>query len=136
MIRIPVREEADVALARRIAGRVAAGEGFPAGRAAALVIAVSEITRNIVIHAGVGEVEIEVIVEHDRRGVCVIARDAARGIADVDAAMRDGYSTGEGLGLGLPSARRLVDEFRLTSTVGCGTTVLLKKWKDSGGASR
>ncbi len=128
MIRVPVREEADVFVARARARELAARQGFPDGRAAALATAVSEVARNIVLHAGAGEVLLDVAREGGRHGVVVVARDEDPGIADVEAAMRDGYSTAGGLGLGLPGARRLVDEFTLESAVGRGTTVTMKKW--------
>jgi serine/threonine-protein kinase RsbT len=87
------------------------------------------VARNIVVHAGTGEILLAVVEERGRRGILVVARDAARGIPDVELAMRDGYSTrGGGLGLGLPSARRLMDEFTLVTGVGEGTTVTMKKW--------
>jgi serine/threonine-protein kinase RsbT len=128
-IRVPVREESDVAIARVRARDLARREGFPEGRLGALATAVTEVARNIVVHAGAGEVLLAVVAEGGRRGILVVARDAARGIPDVELAMRDGYSTqGGGLGLGLPSARRLMDEFTLVTAVGEGTTVTMKKW--------
>lgn len=129
MIRLAIREEADVAAARRAAHALALEEGFPAARAAAVATAVSEIARNIVVHAGCGEVAIEAVEEGGRRGISVVARDDQPGIADVDRAMADGYTTGRGLGLGLPSARRLMDEFRLESAPGKGTRVFMRKWR-------
>jgi serine/threonine-protein kinase RsbT len=126
-IRVPVREEADVAVARQRARALAVAEGFSEGRAGAVAIAVSEVTRNIVVHAGAGEVWIEAVEDRGRRGVRVVACDQ-RGIADVELAMRDGYSTARTLGLGLASARRLMDEFTLVSAVGAGTTITMHKW--------
>jgi serine/threonine-protein kinase RsbT len=82
----------------------------------------------MLIHARAGELTVRVIDEHSRHGLIVIGRDAGPGIRDADRAMQDGYSTGDGLGLGLPSARRLVDDFELVSASGRGTTVTLKKW--------
>jgi len=131
-IRVPIREEADIAVARRLVRELAIEQGFPENRAAALVTAVSEIARNIVVHARAGEVVLGPVARRERRGVVVVARNPPPGIPDVEAAMRDGYSTGSGLGLGLPSARRLVDEFTLTSPPGGGTTVVLTKWADDG----
>jgi anti-sigma regulatory factor (Ser/Thr protein kinase) len=109
-IRIPIREESDVAVARSCARALASHEGLDESGATAVAIAVSEVRR-----AG-------------RRGVLVVARDARPGIPDVERAMRDGYSTGRGLGLGLAGARRLMDEFTLVSAVGEGTTVTMRKW--------
>lgn len=127
-VRVPILEESDVAVARARAHALAVEEGFREGRAAALATAVSEVARNVVVHAGTGEIVLEVIEEGGRRGIVVVARDQEPGIRDVAAAMRDGYSTSRGLGLGLPSARRLMDEFTLVSAIGMGTTVTMKKW--------
>ena len=127
-MRLPIREEADVSVARTRTRQLALQEGFDDARAAAITTAVSEVAWNIVVHAGAGEIELDVVTERGRRTLTAVARDAHPGIADIDAAMRDGHSTRGGLGLGLPSARRLVDEFEIRSAVGRGTTVTLKKW--------
>ena len=81
--------------------------------------------------AGSGEVVVE-LIENPRPGVQVVARDTGPGIADVDQAMADGYSTYAGLGLGLPGARRLMDEFSVVSEEGRGTTVTMTKWRQEG----
>jgi serine/threonine-protein kinase RsbT len=127
-IRIAIRGEADVVVARAIARELALELGFGDGRAGALETAVSEIAWNIVVHAGVGELSLEAVADPRRVGIAVLARDQEPGIADVDAALRDGYSTGRGLGLGLSSARRLMDEFTVASSAGGGTRVSMKKW--------
>lgn len=127
-LRVPIRREWDVAAARLRAQELAAREGFPAARAAALATAVTEVARNIVVHAGAGELLLEAVEDRGRRGVSVVARDEGPGIPDVEAAMRDGFSTARGLGLGLPGARRLMDEFSLVSAPGEGTTVTMRKW--------
>jgi anti-sigma regulatory factor (Ser/Thr protein kinase) len=125
---IPIREESDVFAARGCARALAFEEGFREGGAAAIVTAVSEVARNIVLHAGTGEILVEATSERGRRGVRVVARDRAPGIPDVEAAMQDGFSTADGLGLGLSGARRLMDEFQIVSSAGEGTTVIMKKW--------
>ncbi len=127
-IRMPIREEWDVVMARQRARALARQEGFPEGRVGAIATAVSEVARNIVVHAGVGEVLLGVVRERGRRGVRVVARDEHPGIVDVESAMLDGYSTARSLGLGLPSARRLMDEFAIVSAVGAGTTITMTKW--------
>jgi anti-sigma regulatory factor (Ser/Thr protein kinase) len=128
-LRVPVRHEADVVVARQRVGALATELGLSEVAVDELVIAVSEIARNLVVHGGGGELLAGALHRWRRRGVFVIARDRGRGIADLELAMRDGYSTGGGgLGLGLPSARRLVDELELDSVVGEGTTVVLRKW--------
>lgn len=125
---VPIREEPDVFVARRRARELALEEGFRESGAGAIATAVSEVARNILLHAGAGEILLEVAKERGRRGVVVVARDKDPGIPDIEAAMRDGYSTGSGLGLGLSGARRLMDEFQIVSGVGEGTTVTMKKW--------
>jgi serine/threonine-protein kinase RsbT len=127
-IRVPVRDAEDVVVARGVASELALAAGFSATRAAALATAVTEVARNIVVHAGEGELVLEAIEDHGRRGIVVVARDEHPGIADVEQAMQDGYTTSSGLGLGLPGARRLMDEFALVSALGEGTTVTMKKW--------
>ncbi len=96
-----------------------------------IATAVSEIARNIVRFAGTGEVLIE-LVDVPRPGVRVVARDTGPGIEDVQRALTDGYSTYHGLGLGLPGARRLMDEFSVVSEIGRGTTVTMTKWRREG----
>jgi anti-sigma regulatory factor (Ser/Thr protein kinase) len=89
---------------------------------------VSEVARNIVRFASSGEVVIE-ILEEPRPGIRIVARDVGPGIADVDRALQDGFSTYNGLGLGLPGTRRLMDEFGVVSETGHGTTVTMTKWR-------
>jgi anti-sigma regulatory factor (Ser/Thr protein kinase) len=89
------------------------------------------VTRNIVRFAGAGEVVVE-LIEGPRRGVQIVARDTGPGISDVEQALTDGYSTCNGLGLGLPGARRLMDEFAIVSEPGRGTTVTMTKWRQEG----
>jgi serine/threonine-protein kinase RsbT len=127
-IRVPIREEPDVAIARVRARELALAEGFARAAAEAIATAVTEVARNIVVHAGEGDVVLEAVEERGRRGIVVVARDAEPGIASVEDAMKDGWSTSLGLGLGLPSARRLMDEFTITSALGEGTTVTMTKW--------
>ena len=127
-LRVEIREEADVAIARARAQTLARAAGLGEARAGALTTAVSEVARNIVVHARHGEAVIEVVEDRGRRGVTVTARDRGPGIAHLDRALTDGYSTAGTLGLGLPSARRLVDDFDVESIVGEGTTVTLTKW--------
>jgi serine/threonine-protein kinase RsbT len=94
----------------------------------ALATAVTEVARNIVVHAGSGEIRMGVIAEGKRHGIAVVALDQGSGIDDIERAMQDGYSTAQGLGLGLSSARRLVDTFEIFSKRGSGTTVVMRKW--------
>lgn len=93
-----------------------------------LVTAVSELARNTLVYGGGGTATLEMVVAGTRRGVRAVFADAGPGIADVSLALTDGWTSGIGLGLGLPGAKRLVDEFDLQSGVGAGTTVSVVKW--------
>lgn len=93
-----------------------------------LITAASELVRNMLIYANRGEVVIEQIHQGNKTGIRLTFRDKGPGIADVEKAMQDGFSTGKGLGLGLPGAKRLSNQFSIASTVGQGTTVTLIKW--------
>lgn len=127
-IRIPLSADPDIVTARQAARNVAAEVGFPSTELTVLATAVSEIARNVVRFAGVGEIIVEQIDDNHRHGVRIIARDAGPGIVDLERAMQDGYSTYRGLGLGLPGARRLMDEFEVVTKPGRGTTVTMTKW--------
>jgi serine/threonine-protein kinase RsbT len=127
--RIPIRDDDDVVAARREARELAATLGFVGTDLTLLATAISEVARNMTTYAGGGEIELSVLRRGSEIGVRVVARDSGPGIADVEMALRDGYSTGRGLGLGLPGARRLVDEFDLETEVGRGTEVTLIKWR-------
>lgn len=127
--RVSVREGVDVAMARQRTRELARELGWPASAVEALATAVSEVAHNIVAHAEAGEVLLDVVTnDRGRVGIVVVARDSGPGIPDVELAMQDGYSTAGGLGLGLPSARRLVDEFELVGGAGRGATVTMRKW--------
>ena len=126
--RIPIRTDDDVVVARREARELAGRQGLEGTDLTLLVTAISEVARNITTYAGSGEICIEPVAAAGRRGVRIVASDEGPGIPDVDLALRDGYTTGRGLGLGLPGARRLVDDFDVKSEVGRGTTVTLVKW--------
>jgi serine/threonine-protein kinase RsbT len=124
---IPIHSDGDIVRARQAARELASRLGFSRTDLTVIATAVSEVARNIVRFADAGEVIIE-LLEQPRRGVRVTARDAGPGIPDVDQALTDGYSTYHGLGLGLPGARRLMDEFAVVSEIGRGTTVTMTKW--------
>jgi serine/threonine-protein kinase RsbT len=128
--RVAVARNADVVLVRQEGRKVAARAGFTATELAVIATAISEIARNIVKFAKRGEVVVSVVTENERTGVTVVARDVGPGIPDVERALQDGYSTYGGLGLGLPGAKRLMDEFEIMSEGGKGTTVTMTKWMD------
>jgi len=125
---VVIRDDSDVGTARRCARELAARHGLAGVEIEALATAVTEIARNIVVHAGLGEIRIAPATGAPRRGVVVTAIDAGPGIARVEQAMQDGFSTTGSLGFGLPGAKRLVDDFEIESTVGEGTRITLRKW--------
>jgi len=127
-ISVPIEREHDIVTARQAGRELAAALGFSSTDQTLLATAISEIARNIVTYAGKGTIAVGRVDRDGRAGVVVIARDDGPGITDIELAMRDGYSTGKSLGVGLPGTRRLVDEFELVSAPGAGTTVTLKKW--------
>jgi serine/threonine-protein kinase RsbT len=127
-LRLPIRNENDVVVARREARDLAARQGMEGTDLTLLATAISEIARNITTYAGSGDITIEAVNSGRRRGVRVVASDNGPGIVNLDLALRDGYTTGRGLGLGLPGARRLVDDFEVETEVGKGTRVTLIKW--------
>ena len=126
---VPIASDVDVVTARQQGRSVAANAGFSSGDQTVIAAAISELARNILMYARRGEITLNVLTNGDRQGVVVVARDQGPGIPDVARALQDGYSTSGGLGLGLPGARRLMDEFDVSSVVGKGTTVTMKKWR-------
>jgi serine/threonine-protein kinase RsbT len=126
---IAINRDSDIVDARQKGRELAARLGFSGSDLTLLATAISEIARNIVVYAQRGKVSVDLVERDGLRGIRVVARDEGPGIADVESAMRDGYSTGKSLGLGLPGARRLVDEFDIVSSVGKGTTITMCKWK-------
>jgi serine/threonine-protein kinase RsbT len=130
-VRVPITADGDIVVARG-AGRALAGRlGFSRTDGTLIATAISEIGRNILAHAGAGEVEIGRTAEVGRVGIVVVARDRGPGIVDVERALREGYATGKGLGLGLPGTRRLMDDFVIETEVGHGTTVTMRKWREA-----
>jgi serine/threonine-protein kinase RsbT len=126
-LRIPIASEGDIVLARQQGRNMAAQLGASSIAMTLIATAISELARNIVQYARQGEIVLSV-VEGSRRGIQIVARDQGPGIPNLELAMRDGYSTGGSLGLGLPGAKRLMDEFAIDSEVGKGTTVSMRKW--------
>ncbi len=134
----PVTREVDVYVAMGRARDMATALGFDDIDRTRIEIAVLELTRNILTHAGSGELAIELVEDGERRGIAIEARDQGPGIADIALALRDGYSTAQTLGAGLPGVQRLMDEFHIESTVGVGTRVRAVKWpgKRTGGPGK
>jgi serine/threonine-protein kinase RsbT len=125
---VAIERESDIVTARQKGRMLAAAVGFSSPDQTMIALAISEIARNIISYAQRGEVTIRRLGEGERCGVLIVARDGGPGIPDIELAMRDGYSTGKSLGVGLPGAKRVMDEFELVSTPGNGTTVTMKKW--------
>lgn len=125
---VPINRDGDIVTARQKARELAKQVGFSGSDLTIIATAISEIARNIVVYAHRGEIVLSAAQRGSRRGVLVIARDHGPGIPDIERAMRDGFSTGKSLGLGLPGAKRLMDEFEIASEIGKGTTITMRKW--------
>lgn len=127
--RVKISCDADTVIARQKGKEVASKIGFPKSDLTLIATAISELARNIIEYAKQGEITIELKEISTKEGVSIAARDEGPGIPDIDQAIQDGFSTSNGLGLGLPGVKRLMDEFEVDSEVGKGTTVTVKKWK-------
>ena len=126
---IAISVDVDIVAARLRGRALADAVGFSATDATLIATAISEIARNIITYARSGEMQLRILDIGGRRGIEVIAHDRGPGIPDIDEALRDGYSSGSGMGIGLPGARRLMDEFEVVSGVDEGTTVTMTKWR-------
>lgn len=126
--RVLVDRDVDIVAARQLGRALAVEAGFKGSELTLIATAISEIARNMVLYGEGGEVRMALASRNGRRGIEVIAADQGPGIPDIAQAMQDGFSTGRSLGLGLPGARRLMDEFEIVSEVGRGTTVTMRKW--------
>lgn len=126
---LPLTTSEHVVVVRQAVRKRAVELGFSLVDQTKIVTAASELGRNTIQHGGGGHATIEVVVDGMRRGVRLVFEDSGPGIADLSLAMKDGYSTGGGLGLGLSGAKRLSSEFSVTSTPGTGTRVVITRWK-------
>jgi serine/threonine-protein kinase RsbT len=125
---VDVNDSDDIVTARQASHQLALDLGFSLTDVTMIATAISEIARNITSYAGRGVIRISVQDREGRRALVVRAEDAGPGIRDVDRAMEEGYSTGRGLGLGLPGARRLMDRLTVDSVPGRGTIIEMWKW--------
>ena len=127
-LRVPIAAGVDIVTARQEGRDLAERMGCSSIESTMIATAISEIARNIMSHAGRGEIVISAVAIDGRNAIEVVASDEGPGIADIERALQDGYSTGAGLGLGLPGAGRLMDHFEVRYEVGVGTTVVMRKW--------
>jgi len=130
--RVAIRSPSDIVTARQQGRALAAQAGFEGMDLTVVATAISEVARNIIEYAHAGEIQIQVVHNGSYSGVMVVATDEGPGISDVEQAMLDGYSTSKGLGIGLPGAKRLMDDFEVRSALGRGTTVVMRKWLRTG----
>jgi len=126
--RIEIGTDQDVVRVRQLVRTVAVAVKLSLVDQTKLVTAASELARNTLVYGGGGSVEVDRVDNGRRQGIRIVFADRGPGIADLDLALTDGYTTGNGLGLGLSGARRLVDEFAIDTAVGRGTTVTVTKW--------
>ena len=126
---IALRSTDDIIKARQLVRDWAVLQGFSLVDQTKLVTAASELARNTMVHGGGGEMQLQALNDGSRRGVKVIFVDEGPGIPDIALAMKDGYTTRGGLGLGLSGSKRLVNEFEIESKAGKGTTVTIVRWR-------
>jgi serine/threonine-protein kinase RsbT len=126
---LPVRSDTDVVTVRQRVRTWAVDQGFGLVDQTKIVTAASELARNALIHGGGGTAKLEALNDGPRKGLRLTFEDRGPGIADVELAMKDGYSTSSGLGLGLSGARRLSSEFEIHSKAGEGTRVTITRWR-------
>jgi Anti-sigma regulatory factor (Ser/Thr protein kinase) len=126
---MPIRTSGDVVRVRQVARELALAQGLSLVDQTKIVTAASELARNTLDHGGGGTVRLEAVNSETRRGLRLTFEDQGPGIPDIDLALKDGYTTGGGLGLGLSGAKRLSNEFEIFSRVGEGTRVMIARWK-------
>ena len=125
---VPIASSTDIVSARQRGRELASQIGFTGSDLTVIATAISELARNIIEYAQSGEIVLSLAHRGSRMGIQIVARDEGPGIAEVARAVQPGYTTGNGLGLGLPGVRRLMDDFEIASVVGKGTSVTARKW--------
>lgn len=125
---VPIKLDVDIVIARQKGRELAMQINFSSSELTTIATAISELARNIVDYAGSGEIILKLVRQDGKNGIIIVARDYGPGIYNIEQAMLDGYSTGKGLGLGLPGTKRLMDDFEIISEVGKGTKITVKKW--------
>jgi serine/threonine-protein kinase RsbT len=126
---LPLTNEHDIVLGRQSVRRMTQQQGFSLVDQTKMVTAASELARNTLIYGGGGVLKWDLLSEGFKRGVRLTFEDKGPGIANMELALTDGWTSGHGLGLGLTGTRRLVNEFEIESTVGIGTRVVITRWK-------
>jgi len=126
---LPIRIVDDVVRVRQLVRERAVLQGFSLIDQTKIVTAASELARNTLEHGGGGQVEFELLVTATRKGLRLVFSDEGPGIANIEQALRDGFTTGNGLGLGLGGAKRLSNEFEIASRLGAGTRVTIARWR-------
>jgi serine/threonine-protein kinase RsbT len=129
VIESPLRSEHDIVLARQLVRRKAQEIGLSLIEQTKIITAASELARNALVYGGGGTMAVELLTNGARQGLQLSFQDWGPGIADMDLAMKDGWTSGKGMGMGLSGAKRLVNEFNVVTEVGKGTTVTIVRWK-------
>ncbi|WP_409411552.1 anti-sigma regulatory factor [Comamonas sp.] len=126
---VPLRSEADIVASRQMVRKLAVQLKFSLVDQTKMITAASELSRNTVVYGGGGDMEWELLADGLRQGLRLRFRDQGPGIPDLGLALKDGWTSGNGMGLGLSGSKRLVHDFELESTVGVGTCVSVTRWK-------
>jgi serine/threonine-protein kinase RsbT len=126
---VPIRSESDIVQARQIVRKWATEQSFPIVDQTKVITAASELARNTLVYGKGGTMRLEALIDGLRKGLRLTFEDQGPGIADLTQALTDGYTTGNGLGLGLSGAKRLSNEFQIDSTPGKGTRVMIARWR-------
>jgi len=126
---LALTSDQDIVVARQAVRKIARELKFSIVDQTKLITAASELARNALLHGGGGTLVWEIVQNNGKSGLQLTVTDKGPGIENVALAMKDGYSSGSGLGMGLPGTKRLVNEFRITSSPGLGTTVVVTRWK-------
>jgi serine/threonine-protein kinase RsbT len=126
---LPVVSEQDVVKARQAIRKVSRELGFSIVDQTKIVTAASELIRNAIVYGGGGTIEWETVSQDGKKGLQLTVSDEGPGIEDLPLAMKDGWTSGSGLGMGLPGTKRLVNDFKITTKPGAGTTVIVTRWK-------
>lgn len=126
-----ITSSSDIVKVRQLVRELAISLGFTLVEQTKVVTAASELARNALVHGGGGNVRMQALNNETRRGLKLTFSDEGPGIADLEQALKDGFSTGSGMGLGLSGAKRLANEFEIESAPGQGTKVMITRWRNT-----